>query len=98
MVHIGGHSSTVEFNCSGIDRQLAVVESWSLRFMVETRKSKRLQEKPAKSAMDITKSEQGQDSGAASESQEASVFVTNAIIYFNIMLYATCFHNHNRKR
>ena len=59
--------------------------------MVETRKSKRLQEKPAKSAMDITKSEQVQDSGAASESHEASVFMTNAIIYVNIMLYATCF-------
>ena len=59
--------------------------------MAEARRSKRLLEKTEKPTMDISKAGRGQDGEAMSETKDTSVLVTNAIIYLNIMLYATCF-------
>ena len=53
-----------------------------------TRRSRRLKEK--KGTMDID-SKQGGEHVMMSEAQRRSVFVTNTVIYINIVLYATCF-------
>ena len=63
----------------------------SLIPMAETRRSKRAQDKSTIASMEISKPEQGQNIETLSESEQSSVFITNVIIYLNIMLYATCF-------